>query len=800
MDDIKTKKQIEAIYPLTEMQRSLLFHHLSNQNDKGLLHVQLKLHGKLNIPLFKDAWQKTSDRHTTLRTSIHWKKIQNPIQLVNPKATFEWDLLDWTNKEGEAQELLLEQVKARQRGEGVTLEKSPLAKITLIKTATDQYIFLWLCHHILLDGWSTGIVIEDALKIYKGLITQTQAALNTVPSYKSYLNWFIKKDTDREKAFWTDALMGLKNTTLFGDNGTTKDATSRHFEKRLPQQFSQELKNTAKSYQVSINTLFQAAYALLLHKFFSNNDLVFGTTVSGRSIDFPNIHLMTGMFMNVLPVRSKITATANTSDFVKQLQKQFLASRNYETVTADQIVQWMDMTSGSVLYDSLFIFENYPWNDMEVEGLTVSDFKSGLTSTYPITFVIKETDTFEIDLMFEAGIITDRLAHWILDGFEKLLHVLCMPNAFSISDAMETMDSPPAFNNVNQKNESVDWEVMDISHIPARTTEELELTKIWESVLGIHPIGIEDNFFELGGKSVQALRMFTLVERQMGLKKPPTLLIEHPTIAELAKMLSSGEKTEAFKYVVPIRSKGSKPPLFCIHAGGGHVFFYKPLSDKLSEDQPVYGVQSSGISNLEDIMQDIEEMAEKYIQEMRIVQPTGTLNVLVYCFSTAVGVEMASYLEKKGEHINLIVMDTYAHRDNFKRSFMQLRIYGFLSRLLTNPFNAVQTIFSTRIQRNSEKINVGTTKGKQEVKVEKIRSVLENAHNRYQWKKIKGDIWLILLPRSNKMYNPFVIKTWEDLVMGTINIVELSNITHFDAFKDTNSEVTAKGVEKCMIG
>jgi len=189
-----------------------------------------------------------------------------------------------------------------------------------------------------------------------------------------------------------------------------------------------------------------------------------------------------------------------------------------------------------------------------------------------------------------------------------------------------------------------------------RDTLELQLRRIWEELLGIHPIGVRDNFFEIGGHSLLAVRMFTQVEKAFGKNLPLATLFQAPTIEKLAEIIRDEGYSASWSSLVPIQSEGSRPPLFCIHAGGGNVLTYRDLARRLGNDQPLYGLQAQGLGGRGSYHSSVEEMAAYYIEEIRVVQPEGPYNLAGACFGGVVAFEMAQQLRARGEKVGLVAM------------------------------------------------------------------------------------------------------------------------------------------------
>ena len=192
-----------------------------------------------------------------------------------------------------------------------------------------------------------------------------------------------------------------------------------------------------------------------------------------------------------------------------------------------------------------------------------------------------------------------------------------------------------------------------------RDAVELELTRIWEEVLGIEPIGIEDNFFDLGGHSLLAVRVASRIEKSFGRKLPLAAIFMAPTIERLAAALRDEMREDsavAGTSVVELQPKGTQPPLFLVHGAGGGMFWgYVNLAKRLGSDQPVFGFSSRGLDGRAEF-DTIEEMAAQYVKDLRSVQPRGPYYLGGYCFGGNVAYEMARQLESKGEKVALLAL------------------------------------------------------------------------------------------------------------------------------------------------
>ena len=790
-DDAKEKSKIEAIYPLSTMQQGILFHHLTAKNDEGFLNVQCSIDGDLNVKVLKASWDLAIKRHPVLRTSVHWEKIKKPIQLVKPSAIANWTVLDWTKEAEDIQEQKLKSFKDNNKKDGLNFQKKPLSKVSLIKIKKDSFYLVWCCHHLLLDGWSSSIILKDVFAYYNSLIHKKEVTLEPISSYKSYLNWLKETDLDEAKNFWIETFKGFKNPFLFNQNQSKLHETVKNH-LNLSIDTSKKAESLAKANQVTLNTLFQGIWALVISKYSNSFDITYGNTVSGRSGSFPNIELMAGMFANVLPVRMVIDNHISIKDWLKNIQLQQIKSRAYEQFTTSEITEWIDTASENI-FDSLFIFENFPWDDINAGDIRVHSSYSGITTTYPLTLTIKTAPAIEIYLFSDSAIFSNNTNQWILNRFEDIINLLDSDDSMAFDTLLNnikpvTLETPnTSLENSKSKNIIVN---------PTNKTE-LELLKIWERLLNQNNISISDNFFEIGGKSLLAIKLFSKINSQFKTNLSATTLLEHATIAELSQLILDGKDVKTWDYIVPIRSKGTKNPLFCIHGGGGYVIFFNPLVNALNKNIPVYALQPAGLGSTKEMHNSIENMAKDYAKEIKDAQPKGPYNLLTYCFSPAVGIEIANIFKAEGEETNLIVIDSIIKQEDFASpERVKMRIYGFLNRVLKNPFSALKLMISNNYARfiRPKMIALFADAGKKNL--EKITQNLVKIYVNYGWnKKHTDNVLLILTHKADKNLNPIYVESWEGITDGQVKVVYTSG-DHLELFDPPHVESVANHIEK----
>ena len=780
---------VEGIYPLSFMQNALLFHHLQGGVDEGLLHVTCTLKGELDKVLFREAWQKVVQRHSALRTSIHWQEIEQAVQVVLSEIDLNVEVLDWRDisQENFNKKLIIFKEKDIERA--LNLSHKSVNRLTLIQIQNTEYQLIWLCHHILLDGWSAVTILKDVVENYAGILENRLARLETIPSYASYLKWIKKQDKNLAQKFWKDYLMGFKIPTLI-DKSPTKVLHKNQF---TNYDFSLSKKNTTalhtytRTHRVTLNTLIQGAWAILLSRFTGQNDVVFGTTVSGRNADLPNVELMAGLFMNVMPVRVKWDSKKLLSESLNQLQINQLQVRNYDYLNLNEVTSLVDISEHGTLFDSLLVVENFPWEDIQNGNLTLTNFKGGITTTYPLTIVIVPGDTLQFHLRYDTAQLSISTIEWVAKGLETVFSSIS--KNLQVSNLSARIEKPELSGNIRNLTPHLSDSK---NYTAARNTTELELTKIWEELFGRSPIGVQDNFFEIGGTSLVAVRLFSKIEEKLNRNLPPVTLLKHPTIEALAEVLQGDVVT--WNTLVPLRAKGDRKPLFCIHAGGGHVLFYKDLANNLPSNQPVYAIQPEGLDGSDFSYNSIEEMTAFYLKEIRAVQPEGPYFILGTCFSNAVAFEMTKQLEAIGETVDMLVIVDSAPgfmRKNPPRK--KGRLEKLVNKFRDLGFRAITNAVARKLpdnwlpESNEQKRNFNRV-------MEKFGQVIWA----YRWQPHKVKITLVRsqehLDRTDKAFHVY---TWEYLSQQDIDVFHVPG-THADIFTGEAVKIIADELQKRM--
>jgi non-ribosomal peptide synthase protein (TIGR01720 family) len=553
---------VEDGYALSPIQEGLLFHSVyAQQPEMYVGQLALEIRGKLNVDAFERAWREMARRHAVLRTLFVWDRGERPIQVVLNNVTVPFEREDWRALSESEQTDRLDSLLESDRRRGFILSQAPLMRLTLIRVAEEDYWFIWSHHHLILDGWSVPIVLKEVIEFYRAFCQGESLSLEPSRPFREYVAWLAQQDLSQAEAYWRKALEGFAAPTpLVGDRLVEKSlAQMDEGESYGQQQISlscettDRLRTFARRNQLTLNTLIQGGWALLLGQYSREDDVVFGVTLSGRSTGPSGKESMVGMFINTLPMRIQIQPDAPVVAWLKQIQRRQLELTQYEYSPLSQVQAWSDIPRGAPLFESILVFENYPVDGRllgQNEWLNVSVLRSWDQTNYPITVAgVIADDSLSLQIGYERRRFDEPTVTRMLGHLMSLLE--------SVADDPEAnLSSLPSLTDEEKRQLSVDGEAnrgvfnskasptQSRGFVPPRTRTESILANIWAEVLGLERVGIGDNFFALGGDSILSLQIVARANNA-GLPLTPRHIFEHRTIAELAAVVGETSLSRA---------------------------------------------------------------------------------------------------------------------------------------------------------------------------------------------------------------------------------------------------------------
>ncbi|SEN37789.1 non-ribosomal peptide synthase domain TIGR01720, partial [Stigmatella aurantiaca] len=418
----------EDIYPLSPLQQGMLFHALLSV-ELGMYFEQAawRFGGTLQVPAFRRAWQELVARNPILRTAFFWKGVPEPLQVVHPRVELPWQELDWREMPAAEQRTRLESFLLEDRHQGFELARPPMMRVAVIRMGESDYRIIWSFHHVLLDGWSSSLLLKDLFELYEAFVQGRQPQLPHRPAFREYIAWLQGQDSTEAQAYWTRELQGFTAPTpLPGARNVERRAgeSSRHreCEVRFPETSSEAVQAFARKHKLTVNTVAQAAWALVLGRYSGEPEVVFGSTVAGRPPELAGVDAIAGMLINTLPIRVRLPSAESILSWIQGLQAQQLEQRQHQHCALVQIQKWSEVPRERALFDSLFVFD-YPMDASVKEKLGILDaetFQAIERTNYPLTATLGfPRGTLELRLSYEpqafdAALIEQALTHWKL--------------------------------------------------------------------------------------------------------------------------------------------------------------------------------------------------------------------------------------------------------------------------------------------------------------------------------------------------------------------------------------------------
>jgi amino acid adenylation domain-containing protein/non-ribosomal peptide synthase protein (TIGR01720 family) len=420
---------LEDLYPLSPLQEGLLFHALQAQGtDIYFIHLSCHFEGELDAEAFARAWQEVVRRHTILRTGFVWEDLAEPLQVVRQEAEVSWEQADWRAFSAPEQQTRFESYLAENRARGFDLREAPLMRLALFQLAANSHRFVWSSHHIVLDGWSHPVIIKEVLTLYDALRQGQPPQLPPPRPYHDYIAWLQRQDMHAAQAYWRKTLAGFNAPTTIGKGQPHAVAQQTHaIEKiRLADAAAQGLRDFARQHQLTLNTLVQGAWALLLSGAdgAAAADVVFGVVVAGRPGELEGAEAMVGLLINTLPLRVQVSDDDELLSWLKQIQARQVEAQSYDYSPLIEVQKWSDVPRGQPLFESFITFLNYPVHNAVAEWdgpLEVRDLEFVERVNYALNLIASARGHFELELKYDTRRFDAAAVKRMLTVLEKLL-------------------------------------------------------------------------------------------------------------------------------------------------------------------------------------------------------------------------------------------------------------------------------------------------------------------------------------------------------------------------------------------
>ena len=536
------RMDIEDIYRLSPIQ-SLFFSVNPGSHSTDFDQWQCTLRGPMDLAAFQRAWHETIHRHTVLRSSIHGEGLNESVQVVHRHVELPWIIEDWRGVSAEDQSTQWSTFLKRDKEQPLTLTEAPVMRFALFQLADESWRFVWSVSALLLDGWSWPIVFRDVSKLYASFCDDHRIVLDPVRPYRDYMEWLNKSSSKDAQVYWQRQLKGFRiPTSLRSEAPDGFDGEGDRYPEHVTTfstQLTADLHGLARRRQVTLSTLVQAAWALLLMRQSGGTDVVFGAAFSGRPVELRDAAGIVGPFVNNIPIRVQADACWSLDEFLKQLQSHVLEVGPYQFMPLLDIQECSELPWQYRPFESLVVFQNYLVDEAARRfgaDIEVEDFKGPIHTNYPVLLLAEPGPTLRLTLIRDRQRIAKAaVERW---GSDLALIMMNMPQSLdrSIGELRDKLSEPsPRGVRSHKPMFSTSQQV-----VPPQTDLESSIALVWQKIFGLDRVSVEDNLFDLGGHSLLLITMHSRLRMALKRDFPLVTLFTHPTIRSLAGYFEEG--------------------------------------------------------------------------------------------------------------------------------------------------------------------------------------------------------------------------------------------------------------------
>jgi acyl transferase domain-containing protein/aryl carrier-like protein len=433
--------------PLTPMQQNMLFRRLHYPETGLYLWLSVFPIRKLDVPAFERAWQWVIDRHANLRTSFVWERVEQPFQIIHPQVKVSIEQEDWRDLPSEMQMERLEAYLQATRRQGFDLAQASPMRLALFQVAHDDYRFVWSINYMLLDGWSYGLILKELFAFYDAYSQGQELDLPVSPPASDYISWLHRQDLSTAAGFWQKSL-----ADFLGCNSLTREQAGESRPEPEPNyvQCTQKLilspettaalQSLSRQHHVTLNTVIQGAWAILLSRSLNEERVIFGVTSSGRSATWDGIESLTNLLINTLPVGVRVSPQASLVPWLRELQLQNSEIRQYEFTPILQIKEWLGIPAQTPYPETYLVFENYPMDASIGEWaqrLEISEMRVLVQTEHPLRVEVFPGVVLALVFSYYRRYFSDaRMVH-LLESLQTILESLAANPGQCLGDLLQ---------------------------------------------------------------------------------------------------------------------------------------------------------------------------------------------------------------------------------------------------------------------------------------------------------------------------------------------------------------------------
>ncbi|NJQ03977.1 condensation domain-containing protein, partial [Streptomyces zingiberis] len=419
-----TRSAVEDVWPLSPLQEGLLFHAAFDDQGPDVYTVQsaLALDGPLDPARLRASWETLLGRHAALRACFRQVSGAQTVQVIARDVTLPWREEDLSALPGPEALAAAGRLAEEERAERFDPAVPPLLRLLLLRLAPQRHRLVMTSHHILMDGWSAPVLIGELSAAYAA--GGDASALPPVTSYRDYLAWLGRQDKDAARAAWRAELAGADEPTLVAPAAAPDrlPVFPGNVSGDLPESLTHRTAELARAAGVTVNTVVQAAWALVVARLAGRTDVVFGATMAGRPPELPGVESMVGLLINTLPVRVPLDGAQPVRELLQRLQERQSALMDHQHLG---ILEVQKLAGPGAVFDTLLVYESFPRppaGERNRSDLAIRpDGFSREAAHYPLTLVVAPGERTHLKLEYRPDLFDHATAGGAFTGLVRVL-------------------------------------------------------------------------------------------------------------------------------------------------------------------------------------------------------------------------------------------------------------------------------------------------------------------------------------------------------------------------------------------
>ncbi|TYP76741.1 non-ribosomal peptide synthetase [Paenibacillus methanolicus] len=423
-----SRNNVEDVLSLTPVQLGMLFHTL-NAAEHELYQEQLcfTLAGEIDGRLLRQALACVIETNEMLRAVFRWQKLEHPVQIILKKADLQWKDHDFSTLEPEARTQALIELKQADRAERIDIASHPV-RVTLCKLSARQFEVMLSYHHMVMDGWSLGIVLKEWLDTYRSLRSGHQPDLVPKIPFKQFVKLVQQRDKQAERTYWEAYLQGFEKMNVLSGPKSEKEKSDAVFQCCVLQtELQPRIHAFLTRHRLTLATLLYAAWGVCLQRYCGTDDVVFGTTVSGRSAPIRGMEQMVGMFINTLPLRIRAHSGQSVDDLLQEVATDIQNRMPYDRTSLVDLKAYCGFEGTGDMFDSILVLENYPIErslQAENEWAYIEKAAMAEQTHYDLTITVIDADRLTFEFRYRSGALAQETVQGMAKHFERIVGIL----------------------------------------------------------------------------------------------------------------------------------------------------------------------------------------------------------------------------------------------------------------------------------------------------------------------------------------------------------------------------------------